>query len=368
MVRKRIILFVSGVLFFGCRQHSKDHIAKVPFNTEDAHLVSYLSEQIEEGNAAHELFYKRARAFYHLNKLTKALNDINRAIKDDTENHEYYFLKGRICSSMNEPQQAIENLLLAENLGLKSNVLYNELTSQYLKLEKYREAMATAQQMVKLQPSAAAHLLHGKVKLALKDTAQAIASFKKSLELNSKNREAYTYLSDIYFIRNDFARSGKYINQYLDIAPDDNAFNLRKGRLLLRLDEYDSAKLSYATVMAQDSSGYMVYFELSDVYYQQGRYDSAAILSRRAYMLNNDFLEAKLVMARAQERQRQYQEAISTYEGILQQDSTFNLARSELADLKRKVAYLWHSEQKKQASDSAPNNPPPAVRKKEIEN
>lgn len=351
-----------------CVQHSQDHVINEALDINLNATLEYLNELAEENGKNPDLYYQRAKVYLESQSYESAYDDINRAIGLRTDAMDYFLLKGKIEKQLNKPQQAIESLLTAEKLGARDQKLYEILASEYLILNEVEKAKAAVDRLIDLQQGAYSYALQADVMLAIGDSATAIGSYKKAIALNKTIRAPYIHLADIYRYRKESAKAGDYINAYLNQQPGDKEVLLKKGRLLADIEAYDSAKQVYHQVLRIDTTNYMVYYELSNVYYATRSYDSSAYMADKAALLNNEFLEAQLVVARSLDNQRKYQEAIATYEDILMQDSTFNLAATELDNLKRKVAYLWQMEQQRKAKDSARSNEPPLLQKKRIDN
>lgn len=363
-------LIALSTLIFACQQHSQDAIERADFTLKAEETLDYLNDIADEQKNNATFYYQRAIALNDLGRASAAYQDILKAVAIDQESERAFLLKGKIEQRLERPEEAIQSLLIAEKLGAREKGLYKILASEYLQLGQVKMARAAVDRLVKLQPDADSHQLEGEVMLAIADTNSAINSFKKAIAINPNLTLANEKLADIYIAQDDLNSAGQIINAYLDRSTNESSrvMLLKKGRILSSLAEYDSAKQVYFNLLAQDSTNYIVHYELSNLYYASNRYDSSAYYSRKAANLDTTQVDAKLLLARSLDKSRSYQEAINIYENIVSKDSTNNLATSELDNLKRKVAYLWQLEQQRKKRDSVLNNLPPTIEKKKIDN
>jgi len=363
----RLYHFLILLLLGSCVQHSQDKIEKETLAIDPLETLDYLNGLEDSHQDDPSFYFQRAKAHQQLLENEKAYSDIKKAIDMKPSAMSYFLLKGKIEQRLNKPNDAIESLLIAEKLGSQDKKLFEILASEYLQIGEVEKAKASVDRLIDLRPDASSYSLRGDVLLAIGDSAQAIGNYKRALVANGSLKAVVEQLAEIYKAKGDNDAAGKVLNSYL-AGNNDLELLLEKARLLSTVEDYDSAKHIYYQILSQDTSDYLVYYELSDIYYLQFKYDSAEYMAQKALDLNSKLHGAQLTLARVLDKRRRYQEAMSIYETILEQDSTNNLAAEELANLKRKVAYLWQLEQQQMAQDSARNNLPPTVEKKEIEN
>lgn len=349
-----------------CVEHSKDALHETEININPSQALEYLQEVAEEEPRNHQVYYQMATMYLNQSDYEKALRNIEKAIQLQEANAEYHYLAGKIYQKKGESVLSVKALLLAEKLGKKNQELYQLLAEEYLRQGEPEKARQAIDQLTEMNNSAEAYTLKGNIMLSLGDTAVAIQNFRKAINLDKTYPQSYISLADIHITRGNEEGARKNVNILLKLEPDNLDFKERKAKLLERAGQLDSATMILRKI-AKERQRYLDYYALSNVYYLQGQYDSAMYMAEQAYSKNKGFLEAQMLMARSLDKQRKYQEAIAVYETIVAADSTFNLAVSELDNLKRKVAYLWRLQQIRQAAqDSARDAGPAAVPKKEI--
>lgn len=363
-LRSKIILILSVVIFEACVEHSKDAITTSRINLNTTEAVNYLEAQAEDAPENPNVFFRLAKLYFNEADYEQALQNVQTALKLQPKNAEFHYLKGRVYQELNKPELALRSLLTAEGFGKKSQELYKFVAKAYLKTGEPVKAREAVERLTDVNGSAEAFAVKGKVMLSLGDTVVAVANFNNALTIDSAYYKPYEHLADLYLSRKQPEKALAYIDKLVALQPANLDFLKRKGALLQQIGQLQEAKQVFRNIASQREH-YMDFYRLSDVYYQLRQYDSAEYFADQAFQKNKQFLNAKLIIARSLDKTRRYQEAIAVYESIVKADSSFNLAVTELDNLRRKVAYLWRSRMERQAAqDSARNEGPKAVEKK----
>lgn len=96
---------------------------------------------------------------------------------------------------------------------------YVKIANAYADHEQFKKAIPWANNAVRLDPTLPeAHLTSGIVNFRMRNTAQAIAAFEKTIELDPSNFDAYLFLGIIYSGRNDPSLGVEYLTQALEVA------------------------------------------------------------------------------------------------------------------------------------------------------
>ncbi|UII30760.1 tetratricopeptide repeat protein [Fulvivirga ulvae] len=365
---KLVVFYLFGFLFVfsGCVEHSKDALLSTEIKVNAGEALDFLNDLADDNPDNSEVFYQLSRVHFEQGSFERALQNIKKAVDIKGDYAEYHFMEGMIYQKLNRPDESIKALLLAESMGKTSQELYKIIAEEYLRVGMSDKAREAINRLTSMKPSAESFTLKGQIMLSLGDTAQAIDNFEKSIELDKSYIRPVVILADINIARNNNEKAFYFVNHLMELDPDNLDFMEKKGNLLQRSGQLDSAVQVFKHI-ASVRDDYMDLYKLSNIYYLMGEYDSSRMMAEQAFIKNEEFLEARLVIARSLEKLRKYQDAIDVYELIVESDSTFNLAITELDNLKRKVAYLWRLEQQRTARDSAIKNMPPPVQKKELD-
>ncbi|MBL6449111.1 tetratricopeptide repeat protein [Fulvivirga sp. 29W222] len=358
----KLIIGLCGILFGGCVEHSKDALLDTEIKVNPNEALEYLRELADDDPDNPEVFYQLSKVYFDQGNYSQAQRNIRKAVDIKGDYSEYHFMEGKIYQQLNKPEEAVKALLLAESMGNINHELYQIIAEEYMRLGMGNKAKEAISRLTSINQSAESYTLQGQIMLSLGDTTEAITNFEKSISLNKAFKKPFIVLTDINIARNNVKRAFSLLNHLIEQEPENLGFLERKGDLLQRTGLLDSAAQIFKYI-ASKRDDYMNLYKLSNIYYLMGEYDSSRVMAEKAFMRNEGFLDAQLVVARSLDKLRKYQEAIDVYELIVESDSTFNLAITELDNLKRKVAYLWRLEQQRRALE----NVPPPVQKKELQ-
>ena len=350
----------------GCVPRSNDPLQTVDKVDSDVAL-EYINDISRQNPGNSRSYFKKAVILRQRGELQSALESVDRAIQIEYSDPRFFLFKGEILTDLNKPLAAIDLLLKAEAAGDRNRELYSLLARNYLQMGQPLEARQAVDKLLKIDQGDLSHVLAGKAYLELGDTLLAAKAFNEAIRLNSNNIDAYGGLVELYESQGRLVLAEATLDIALGIAPNNLVFLKTKSKYLKNRDEYDSALIVFKKV-AQLTQGKETYLDLADVYYALNRFDSAMNYIDRFLVLSEEHPQALLIKARILDRTRNYRDAEEIYRQILQNDSTNNLALTELDKLKRKVSYLQRLERQRQALDSARNNLPPALDRKGLEN
>ncbi|MEO1098984.1 MAG: hypothetical protein AAFX57_14730 [Bacteroidota bacterium] len=201
--------------------------------------------------------------------------------------------------------------------------------------------------------------------LALNDSAAAFSQFNTAININKTNEKALYGIKQIHLGRGELVKAETILDELMASDPSRASFILEKVDLLKNRESMDTAKMLIKIVFQRDSSDQII-TELARLEYLSGNYDSTLFYLEKLKNKNNT--SVLLLNARALDKNRDYVKSRAVYESILLQDSTNNIAQSELAALKGKMAYLQRTARKRTTLDSIRNSPPPVLNRRELVN
>ncbi len=208
------------------------------------------------GQAASEKFFMSATKKAAMDDYTAAMQDINKAISAAPKSAKLYFTRGMISYAMGNKSTADEDFKkviafpapTADDLRIRAmahtRLRDHEARDADLKaildiepknaadyfaraialvgLRKYREAAETCDSLIEKSPKfTKAYLLRGSLydkRLNQKD--DAIADYKKALELDPQNAETMVLIGEVYLEEEKFDDAAKYFEDALKIFPD----------------------------------------------------------------------------------------------------------------------------------------------------
>jgi tetratricopeptide (TPR) repeat protein len=128
---------------------------------------------------------KIASAYYQLDETPQAVEYAKRAVKLKPDNGPARFQLGAIYAAMNDHESAVREYQQAAELIPLTPVLLLNLAESYGRLGRYNEMLNTLTQVVKTEPSAAAHERMGFAHWRLDQFDLAHADFQDSLRLDA---------------------------------------------------------------------------------------------------------------------------------------------------------------------------------------
>lgn len=149
----------------------------------------------------------------------------------------------------------------------KNASYYGNRAATLMMLGRFREALADAQQSVRLDDSfVRGHLREGKCHLSLGNAMAACRSFQRALELDHRNTQAqqefknanavmeYEKIAETDFEKRDFRKVVFCMDRALELAPACHRFKILKAECLAMLGRYPEAQSVASDILRLDST------------------------------------------------------------------------------------------------------------------
>ncbi len=115
---------------------------------------------------------------------------------------------------------------------------------------------------------------------------QAVALYRKCIEVNPRSDAAYFQLSGIYLIGRNLKEAKEMNRKATHIAPDNYWYKIQLAQIYMMMQQSDSAAMVYEDILSQWPEKIEVRFELSRLYSEMGK-------SSRALKMLSDIEEEK---------------------------------------------------------------------------
>lgn len=233
-----------------------------------------------------QLYAGRAAIFLELNNYDNALADLQTAITTDSLQPPFYHLLTDVYIQYFKSWQALRAIQKAADLFPNDIPTLHKLAETQLLLRQYAESLSTLNSLLTLDPNNAdAHLLLGMNFKESGDTARAINSFQKAVNLNSELLDGWINLGQLHESRGH-AVAGKYYETAVQIAPENVLAHHAKADYLSRSDDLDGALASYRAILeinpeyveACFNSG-LIYLDLDSIPQARQQFDRAVSIS-----------------------------------------------------------------------------------------
>ncbi|MFA0963765.1 tetratricopeptide repeat protein [Roseivirga sp. BDSF3-8] len=350
-MRIRILYIILGlVVISSCeRNHSRYQLHEAPEFDESYHSVSLekVNRNIEQNSDNPENYYRKAIILNELGRNENALINLRKAISLKADEPVYHYMAARENLRIGDVDEAESFASEAERLGEQSGGLFYLLSEVHRLKENYIKAADYINKAMKKEPENPAYLCsRGYILLSLEDTLAAEQDFLSSLNIK-EDPGTYSGLIDIYLNRNDLEKTAFYLEKQLVLRPDNLEANLQMASLLKAMDYPDSAASLLGHLTKRFSEDYRPKVEIADYLMEKRQYDSALYYVDDVLASNARNTYALLQKARILNTARRYGESVASYTTLLDVDSTNEIASSELADLRRKIAYLQQLERRR---------------------
>ncbi|MDR0971186.1 MAG: tetratricopeptide repeat protein [Bacteroidales bacterium] len=288
MNKINLILIVCCLLIISCNKKESSNENEKPIDE-----LALLDAKIMKEPKDASLYYTRSRVLMEKGNSQEALVDILSAIDLDKKNPNFYVRKADILFSLGETTLAFSALQDGLKYDDKSSEIYLKSAELALYLRDYDKTMFNTDQVLlldKINPKA--YYLRGWALKEKGDTINAVAAYKKAIELNPEYEQPFEELGLLYAIKGD-ALAIDYLNSTININPKNtNAmyalalFYQEHGMIQKALDTYQNIlTISPNNADALHNVGYINLVEKKS-------YQDAIILFSKAIEADSNYLEA----------------------------------------------------------------------------
>ena len=256
--------------------------------------IDLLSEINNGEMSLNNYFFLRAKSLLILGNTKECINDINRILSQDPKNDKAIVLLAKVLSSQGKEKEGASLMWKAYKIN-PNNPEVKTFTNTMKKLMdevlrnanlnvlkgRYKTGLLLSVKALKIYPNhPEALLLRSSIFKSLGKYNESIMDLNKALmygsetseEINDmiKNslRSIYNDLSLVHLNENNCELAMKYINNALQINPDDITAHFNKGDCFLKLKDIINAKDEYYTCLKIDEDFNDAKFRLSTVYYK----------------------------------------------------------------------------------------------------
>lgn len=245
--------------------------------------------------------------------------------------------------------QAIEEYKLAMDADPTSAALQDGLADLYFKLGRIREAVTSAQDQVKKNPSdVAAHELLGKIYLRSLGDMQgqqssqmlrlAIGEYEKLAELKPNDVETRLLLGQLYGLNHDSAKAEDQFKAAQKIDGGSEEVVLNMYRLYTEQGDYTRAAQILNSIPVDDRTA-RIDFALGATYDQLKKPKEAIASYRRALEDDPDNLDTERGLATALLRDGQLDEALKVFNAIVAAEPQDGQSQIRIADIQRQQGH-----------------------------
>ncbi|MCC9166955.1 tetratricopeptide repeat protein [Pontibacter harenae] len=300
--------------------------------------LANLNAAIAKSKRDASLFTRRAVILFKNNDLSKALEDINDAIRLAKSEPYNLFVKAQILRAMGRYEEALPLALQAERNSYHSSSLYVLLGELYLRRLNYAEAREYIEKAQELSPSNEyAFYFKGRIMAAVGDTVRAIDNFQAALKHNSELMEPKRELAGIYVGQFNLQAAQPFLNKAYKQAPTDAKLLLYKGIMYQQTQKADSAQLFFRKAVAQNDTLKEAHYKLGILLYAQGDNAGAVEHLQKVADRYRGTTKYHVTLASSYERTGQYLNALQEYQRLIKVEPNYSYAYQAIARIKAKL-------------------------------
>lgn len=330
-------IIFSALVMISCQSgEDKSELKEVDpilLNSEDPKLDKLINAIDDEPDNA-QLIYKKSKVYYEYRYFSKALKDINQAIKLDSKNPEYFLLKAKILRNQENYKDAEIVARKSIDLGSKNPEAYMLLAELYGLLGNYTLADDFTQKASIFAPhNPEVYYLQAKQNLRIGDTTSALIKLKEAVSKKNTYSQPYASIAEIFYNKGYNDSAMIYIVKGLKNAPEKAPLYFYNGKVMERTGLKDAALVLYESAAKEDSAYLPAYAQLGAYYFENDQKSKAFGYLSNYSKYSKTNRKVNLMLGDMAESKGQGEQAIQYFEDALALDTTDKVLKLKLENL-----------------------------------
>lgn len=316
-------------------------------------FLEMIVEQEKQSDTNAAVLYDKGDKFYDEGNYTQAINEYDKAIRMDPENHEYlnsrgvaYYDQGKYYYAISDFINAIRcksNFALAYfNLAyskynlddsraalkdVETSILYDPEYCDaynlkgliYTDIEESDSAMMAFEMAIECDSSSSRYLFNmGYLHYSDREYKQAIERFYMALEKGYEDKNIYSYIGNSYDAAGYYDEAIDAHSKYIAAYETDYVGFYNRGLAYYHQENYKRAILDFERAAAEDDRDSDIYFKLAQCHDNSGAADEARSFYDKAIEMNPDNAEYYDARAALFAKNGDYKQAIDDSKKSLQ--------------------------------------------------
>lgn len=264
-MKKIIISILISFIFIGCAakvEKAERKAIKVTNNTKEENSIKknnaikqYIDGLIKsvKGNSAAAIldfqdalendpkaaiYYSIAKEYYKLNKISNAIQNINKALEIDTTNTDYYLFAGQLYSLSGNYDYAIETYETAVRLDSTNYKALFALGELYSANKPQKALKAYEKVLDLIGPEWSVLVSIAELNERLGNVEKTITTVNELLKLNPSNLDLRKLLIEAYIKNKQYDKALELTEDALQSFPEDNNLIEYKANCLVKMDNW----------------------------------------------------------------------------------------------------------------------------------
>lgn len=225
-----------------------------------------------------------ALLYYYNKEFDTSEQMLKDLLETSMDDHELHYYLGLVFVAVDKEDLARTEFEKALALYSKYKDAWRELASIFIRKREYAEALRTAERYtIALPESAASWRLKGYIETLLKDYKNAVASFKKAIDIDSEDTYTWFELGSAYERNGEIDHAVRAFRKVLVLKPDDPATLNYLGYMWAEQGRnLDTAKVYLEKALEEEPHNGAFLDSYAWIFYQMGVYDSAYLYLKKA--------------------------------------------------------------------------------------
>jgi tetratricopeptide (TPR) repeat protein len=295
--------------------------------------ISALSNKIKKDPSNPDNYFIRSNVFVQLNNLPAAFKDISQAIALDSTNLKYYFAIADVYLNGGSADGAIDAFRTIIRLDPKNVDAIVKLSKVYFYKKDYKNSLNELTKVQELdENNSEPFFIMGMNFKEMGDTARALASFQKAIQVKPDFYDAYMQLA-LLSSRNAGSQAPKYFDNAIRLDSFSSEAYYGKGKFYQDHDELEKAKTTYMKLIAVDPQYENAYFNLGFIYIKQDSIDKAYRMFDYAIKVKPTYAEAYYYRGLCSLEKENTAQAAADFRQAITLKPKYEAAEKELAAL-----------------------------------
>ena len=311
MIKQVSLIFLLAVMLLAC-QSKKEENTKVAAPRDSTLELITARIQGNPKNAA--LYAQRAEILINQGKTQLAYDDMVTAVKLDSMNYEIQFKFSEIAFVAGKSRQT--KIALEKCLELKPNDTEArlKLAELYIYVKEYKKSLALLKEVTDADKlNAKAYFLKGLGFKLAGDTAAAISSYQRCVEIDQEYYHAYMQLGVLFGAKHNPVALD-YYNNALNLNSRSTEAMYAKSLFYQDHGDIKSAVAGYNMLLQVDTAYYFGYYNLGYIAFNiEKDYRKATVMFTKALKFNPSYAEAYYMRGLSFEQLGEYAKSIRDY-------------------------------------------------------
>ena len=200
---------------------------------------------------------------------------------------------------------------------------WNARANYYIKNQEINKALSDINKAIQVNPENALYYITlSDIYLIMGDGRRCLTALLKANNVDSDNKEALLKLAEINLIFKNYDKVFEYLNKSLELDKMDPVIYFMRGFTFAEIGDTANAIRNMQIAIDQDQQYYDAYFHLGLIHDGQGN-ELAEAYYDNAINVNPSSIEALYAKAMFQQSHLKINEAIASYEQIINVDPNF---------------------------------------------